>query len=150
MTAESPPMVTTTGSFTLQLLAEPARFGIVRRIVGAYLRMWGRPELADAAAVCVTEMLTNVHRHVPLPDCELTLRNEAEGVWACVGDTSSALPVITRPTWSMECGRGMLLLAATADDWGVLTKPDGGKVVWVLLRDVRAAGRGVVGQGVAS
>lgn len=133
-------MVTTTGCYTLQLLAEPARFGAVRRIVRAYLRLWGRPQLTDAALVCVTEMLTNVRRHVPLCECELTLRNRPEGVLVGVADTSPVFPVVTWPEWCVESGRGMLLLAHTADEWGVLALPDGaGKQVWVLLRDGRAA-----------
>lgn len=135
MTAESPPLVMTTGSFTLQLVADPARFGAVRRVVRAYLRMWARSALEDAAVLSVTELLTNVHRHVASPTCVLTLSNSVEGVRICVDDNSSAPPVMLRPDWSSESGRGLLLLTGTADQWGVAANADGGKRVWVLLRD---------------
>jgi hypothetical protein len=119
----------------LQLLADPARFGVVRRLVAVYLELWGRSALEDAAVICVTEMLANVHRHVESPRCELTLQALPDGVWAGVSDSSPKTPVVGRPAWESEGGRGMLLLAATADQWGVCPSVDGrGKQVWVTLR----------------
>ncbi|MGW7001831.1 ATP-binding protein [Streptomyces sp. NPDC054933] len=135
MTLESPPIVTTSGFCRLQLRAEPAQFGAVRRIVGACLRLWGRSGLVDAAALCVTEILANVHRHVNPPECELVLENMPEGVRAAVGDRSSELPVVAKADWFAESGRGMFIVANTANLWGVSPSEGGGKQVWVLLRE---------------
>jgi hypothetical protein len=136
MHTQSPPEV------VLQLLAEPERFAAVRRVVGAQLRDWGYAELVDAAAVCVTEILANVHRHVESPECELRLRKlpEGGGVRMSVGDHSPVLPVWhPRPDWDTETGRGMCLIASMADVWGV-TPRQGGKRVWVEFTQITALG----------
>ncbi len=129
---ESPPVVW--GGLTLQLWADPAQFGAVRRIVGAHCRLWGHESLIDAATMCVTEMLANVHRHVRVRECELALLNVPDGVRASVSDMSSVLPVLTEPDWCAETGRGLFLLANTAELWGTMPTPTG-KTIWAFLRD---------------
>lgn len=124
----------TRGGYTLQLCADPAQFAAVRCIVGAHLHLWGRERLIDVAALCVTEMLANVHRHVSAPECELALLNLPEGIRAAVSDGSSVLPVVAEPDWCAESGRGMFLLAHAAACWGAVPTATG-KTVWVLLRD---------------
>ena len=47
----------------VEFQALPSRIGQVRRIVTAQLRYWRLEPLIDAAALGVTELLTNVHRH---------------------------------------------------------------------------------------
>lgn len=129
MTLESPP------GTAMRLSAEPARLGAVREAVSDQLRAWGRGDLADAAALCVTEILANVHRHTGSPDCELTLeRLPGAGVRAAVSDGSRALPVLAPlPDWTAERGRGLHLIAAAAYRWGATLTPEG-KQVWVELR----------------
>ncbi|MDJ0346985.1 ATP-binding protein [Streptomyces sp. H10-C2] len=129
MTSESPPTT------AMRLSAEPARIAAVRQVVRDQLSAWGREDLADAAALCVTEILANVHRHAGSPDCELTLdRLPEDGVRAAVSDRSRVLPVVMpRPDCSAECGRGMHLIAMTAHRWGTTLTPTG-KQVWVVLR----------------
>lgn len=126
---ESPP------GTAMRLSAEPARLGAVREAVCDQLRAWGRGDLADAAALCVTEILANVHRHTGSPDCELTLsRLPGEGVRAAVSDGSRVLPVLgPLPDWTAERGRGLHLIAAAAYRWGATLTPEG-KQVWVELR----------------
>ncbi|MEU6380790.1 ATP-binding protein [Streptomyces sp. NPDC046909] len=150
MHTQSPPEV------VLQLLAEPERFAAVRRVVRAQLEDWGHADLADDASVCVTEILTNVHRHVDSPECELRLRKLPEGgVRVSVGDRSPALPVWhTEPDWETESGRGIFLIASVADVWGVTPKR-GGKQVWAQLRQpsppppTEPSGSGRCGTGAA-
>jgi hypothetical protein len=129
MHTQSPP------ELVLQLRAEPAHFASVRRVVRAQLCDWGHPELVDAAVLCVTEILANVHRHVAEPECELRLRELPEGgVRLSVGDRSPVLPVwYTEPDWDTERGRGVFLIASVSDVWGV-TPRRGGKQVWAQLR----------------
>lgn len=128
MTLESPPRTAT------RLTADPACLAAVREALRDQLRAWGRAELADAAALCVTEILANVHRHAGSPDCELTLDRLPEGVRAAVSDGSQKLPVLRPfPDWTEERGRGLHLIAATAYRWGSTLTPTG-KSVWVELR----------------
>lgn len=130
MTLKSPPR-----TVVHRLSADPARLTGVRRSVRDQLRAWGRVDLADAAALCVTELLTNVYRHAGSPECELTLDRLPGGiVRVAVGDRSPVLPVrAPEPDWTAERGRGLHLIAASAHRWGV-TPTATGKRVWVELR----------------
>jgi hypothetical protein len=85
-------------------------------------------------ALCVTEILANVHRHVESPECELRLEKLPDGVLAAVSDSSRTLPRFgAAPDWAAECGRGMFLIAGTADRWGTASTRTG-KQVGVVLR----------------
>ena len=127
MKQENPPE-----RYRQRLTADPKEFAGVRRTVRTQLRAWGREGLAEAAELCVTEILANVHRHVQSPECELTLERLPEGVRASVSDGSPQRPaVVGRETYD-ETGRGMVLVSGVADRWG--TEPlVGGKRVWVVL-----------------
>ncbi|NJQ00068.1 ATP-binding protein [Streptomyces zingiberis] len=120
--------------YRTRLVAVPERFAVARRSVGAQLRLWGYTGLIDAAAMCVTELLANVHRHVSSHECGLALHALPEGVRVSVSDRSSTLPVVpAEPDWHAERGRGLFLLSCTADAWGAEPTPTG-KEVWALLR----------------
>ncbi|MEU5274444.1 ATP-binding protein [Streptomyces hygroscopicus] len=119
--------------YELRLRAHPQTLADVRRAVAARLRLWGREELISAAGMCVTELLSNVHKHAASPECVLVLENLSNGVRAAVSDTESALPVVKEPDFLSESGRGMFLLSKTADEWGTDLTPTG-KTVWFTLR----------------
>ncbi|MEU5625265.1 ATP-binding protein [Streptomyces tendae] len=107
----------------------------VRRIVRSYLCEWDLAELTDAVELGVTELLANVVRHVPDRRCALLLRRrtggDASGVRVEVSDGSPRQPVPAGPVSDdSECGRGLMLLDAVADKWGVGPGPGGGKTVW--------------------
>jgi two-component sensor histidine kinase len=75
MTLKSPP-----GPVVHELAADAADLTGVRRSVRRQLCAWGRADLADAAQLCVTELLTNVLRHAGSPMCELRLEyDELDG-----------------------------------------------------------------------
>jgi anti-sigma regulatory factor (Ser/Thr protein kinase) len=115
-----------------RLRVHPRILAEVRRALGARLRQWGRSELITPAAMCVTELLSNVHKHAASPECLLILENRAFGIHAAVSDSESVLPVVKEPDYFSESGRGMFLLSKTADDWGTdLTAT--GKTVWFTL-----------------
>lgn len=110
----------------------------IRRTTSAHLRCWGWAPVVGAAAMCVTELLTNVIKHADSNECVLLLQSSASRVRIVVSDDSPALPVVREPDWRSEDGRGMFLLAATADSWGAA--PTGsGKDVWVEFRPKAAA-----------
>ncbi|WP_407647218.1 ATP-binding protein [Actinacidiphila soli] len=100
------------------------------------MKLGGGEDLSDAATLCATEMLANVHRHAGSPECELTLDRlpgAGEGVRLAVSDQCGALPTPSAPQPWTETGRGLLLLAATAERWGTDLTPTG-KQVWAVLR----------------
>ncbi|MEK8171082.1 ATP-binding protein [Streptomyces sp. M19] len=95
----------------------------MRRAVGSRLRLWGREELIGAAGMCVTELLSNVHKHAGSSECVLTLENRSFGIHAAVSDSERALPVVREPDYLSESGRGMFLLSKTAHEWGTDLTP---------------------------
>ncbi|WP_327155527.1 ATP-binding protein [Streptomyces tubercidicus] len=119
-----------TQQYRQELTVHPQNLERIRRITGAYLRYWGRDELVEPAAMCVTELLSNVHKHAGSAACVLLLQISPSGVRIVVSDDSPALPVVREPNRFAESGRGMFLLSKTVDAWGA--NPTGsGKDVWV-------------------
>ncbi|WP_405574072.1 ATP-binding protein [Streptomyces phaeochromogenes] len=103
----------------------------VRRIVRSYLREWEMAELTDAVELGVTELLANVVRHVPDRRCEFLLLRQVAGVRVEVMDGCPRLPSIPAElSLEAEGGRGLVLLDAVADKWGVDFMAGGGKTVW--------------------
>lgn len=105
----------------------------VRRIARSYLGEWGLAELTDAVELGVTELLANVVRHVPGRRCTLVLLRRADGggVRVEVADGSPRLPVLVdQAGGDAENGRGLVLLDAVVDKWGVGPGPGAGKTVW--------------------
>ncbi|MFD8127785.1 ATP-binding protein [Streptomyces mirabilis] len=109
----------------------------MRRIVRALLRAWGLPGVADTAEPVVTELLSNVYRHVPDRRCVTVLArtDDGDGVWLAVRDRAAGpLPRVRRAAPADESGRGLALVEAVADKWGVESAPGRGKTVWCELR----------------
>ncbi|MEU9223463.1 ATP-binding protein [Streptomyces massasporeus] len=108
----------------------------IRRIVRSFLGEWDMPELSDTVELGVTELLANVVRHVPDRRCALLLLRQRTGVRVEVTDGSDELPRLpdTLDT-EVENGRGLLLLDAMTDKWGVSLWSGGGKTVWFECGD---------------
>ncbi|MFE9447956.1 ATP-binding protein [Streptomyces sp. NPDC006739] len=103
----------------------------IRRIVRSLLDDWELPQLADSVELAVTEVVTNVVRHVPDRRCSLAVLRLASAVRVEVGDGSPRLPCPQDASPAeAECGRGLLLLDAVVDEWGVVPGPGIGKTVW--------------------
>ncbi|MEV0438425.1 ATP-binding protein [Streptomyces spectabilis] len=116
-----------------QLTADPQQIRRVRRIVAALLRYWGWGEVIDPALLCVTELLANVGSHTCSRECDLRLESSPVAVRIVVSDGCRSMPVVREVDPLAEDGRGMLLIAATADGWGAV-RTDTGKSVWAELR----------------
>ena len=106
----------------------------LRRILRAYLGIWEMPELADAAALALTELLANVVRHVPDRRATLLMLRRVDGVRVEVTDTCPRPPLPPLSTavdaGLAEGGRGLLLVASVTDRWGWYPLPGRGKTVW--------------------
>jgi hypothetical protein len=126
------PPVAQAGTWALrrELTVRPWSLARERLIIGAHLRHMGWADVAGPAVLCVTELLSNVLKHVGSGKCGLHLQSSPARVRISVSDDSEQLPIVCTPDWSSESGRGLFLLSRTADSWGVDPIREG-KVVWV-------------------
>lgn len=96
----------------------------------------------DNAAQIVAELAANASTHgrVRGRDFRLTLYVIADTLRIEVTDTrGDRLPVLGRPDADSPSGRGLLLVDALADRWGVIPEPCPRKTVWAEVHHGRAA-----------
>jgi anti-sigma regulatory factor (Ser/Thr protein kinase) len=103
----------------------------LRRILRLYLEGSGLLELVDAAELALTELLANVVRHVPGRRCHICFLLLPVVVRVEVSDSCPRLPVPGGGDMLSDSGRGLLLVDAVTDRWGVTPRDTGdGKTVW--------------------
>ncbi|MET7295020.1 ATP-binding protein [Streptomyces griseoloalbus] len=118
----------------VELQALPSRIGQVRRIVSAQLRYWHMDSLIDRASLGVTELLSNVHRHArPDKTCTVEMELLLDRLKVSVRDHDPRLPVVADAGPLATCGRGLAMVAAMSESWGVVPDGESGKVVWFTL-----------------
>jgi anti-sigma regulatory factor (Ser/Thr protein kinase) len=118
--------VTDTRRFRCQPEAVPAARRFVRDVLADQ-----EPELTQAAELMISELATNCVRHAHT-DFELAI--DARGdIRVEVRDTGSGRPVVLSPPPRQLSGRGMQIVAAMSDAWGIIPDPTG-KTVWFTLR----------------
>ncbi|EPH44126.1 ATP-binding protein [Streptomyces aurantiacus] len=113
----------------------------LRRILRMYLHGWGLAALTEGATLALSELVTNVVRHVPDRRCAVLILRTPGGLRVEVTDGSTELPAKpTGPGELAEDGRGLLLVEATSDRWGVTVLPErAGKTIWFECDDDRYA-----------
>ncbi|MFE7464866.1 ATP-binding protein [Streptomyces sp. NPDC057499] len=104
----------------------------LRHILHLYLKGWGLLDVADGAELALTELIANVVRHVPGSRCQTFIfRLPDGGVRVEVADESTDLPYLVVRDELDEGGRGLVMVEALTDRWGVEPRRDGrGKTVW--------------------
>ena len=105
-----------------------------RHLVKEVLRAWEVPHDREDAALLVTELVANVVDHAR-GDANFTLELSVSdtGLRIAVIDGSSIRPVVQELSHDRPRGRGMRMVEAIADRWGV-EDHKGGKRVWFDLR----------------
>jgi anti-sigma regulatory factor (Ser/Thr protein kinase) len=123
------------------LPGEPASVRVFRGL--AWATAAGDEDQAEAAALCVSELVTNalVHTRSGLPGGNVTVRFEASpgkgGMRVSVHD-DGARPAGTRTACggelpgAAESGYGLGIVAAVAADWGVI-RTSGGSITWCII-----------------
>ncbi len=127
----------------VQVLAEPEEVAALRVDVRARLREWGIQAVIDAAQLCVSELVSNVITHVgPGTPVSLVLSFRGSRLRIEVRDPDAGvLPTLVRATEDAENGRGMALVDALSDRWGVDLHRDG-KVTWCEIVTVSEVPQG--------
>lgn len=130
----------TTSTATIDLPPASAPPVAVRRITGGLLSAWGLASTdVDDAVLVVHEIFVNAVEHAAgVANLELQLTHADERLWASVADGSSIHPIVQELDHGADRGRGLQLVAAICERWGV-DDHHGGKRVWVQINLGRAA-----------
>lgn len=130
-------------AFTMRFTSTPRGARLARRLVSHRLNDWGHPyttPVNETLTLITAELTANAvrHGHIPGRDFHVQLTLAEDTFRIEVTDTrAEKQPSPTPPTPGSlsESGRGLHLVAALADDWGVTPRPAApGKTVWAELR----------------
>lgn len=112
----------------------PQEVEVLRRILRLHLGLWGLHCVMDAAQLCVSELVSNVIKHVGVgTPTTLVVSMRGNRVRIEVHDPDPrALPTLLDTGLDAESGRGMALVSAVTDRWGVELRADQ-KVTWCEL-----------------
>ncbi|MEV0189571.1 PAS domain S-box protein [Kitasatospora purpeofusca] len=121
-------------SAAVDLPALASSVGDGRGFLTKTLTAWDCAHLADDARLLVSEVLTNALQHAQGP-LGLHLRRTSTEVTIEISDHSPHLPQPRLAAPDDESGRGLLLVDALADSWGVRPTDDG-KTTWFTLRTI--------------
>lgn len=116
----------------LRLDPEPEASGCARRALEKSLADWGLTGLLDDAALVTGELVANAAKQGDIFTVELTASGST--LLIEVTDGSSDAPVIMAEFGDCDAeeGRGLFLVNAVADDWGVRWTNDG-KTIWAKV-----------------
>ncbi|MFE1424761.1 ATP-binding protein [Streptomyces fungicidicus] len=118
----------------VEFTAHPEEVANLRRLVRHRLTSWGLRELIDTAQLCVSELVSNVVTHVG-PGAPGSLEVSVDGAYLRIevhDPDTRALPTLVAADVDAEGGRGMALIEALTDRWGVQLR-EGRKVTWCEL-----------------
>ncbi|MFD9653496.1 ATP-binding protein [Streptomyces mirabilis] len=119
--------------------AAPAELSLLRQRIRCMLGHWGVSAVAEEAELVVTELATNVIKHVGEgAAATLVLEPRQDRLRVELHDKSHTVPTRNSGSCDAECGRGLHLLSAMSLEWGTLLTATG-KAVWceISLEPVR-------------
>jgi anti-sigma regulatory factor (Ser/Thr protein kinase) len=105
-----------------------------RELVAAALTEGGFHDqgLVDRLILMTSEVVTNAIVHART-EIEIRVRLEDDVIWVEVLDGASRRPRRRHPSATDTGGRGLLLVDALADAWGVADADGDGKKVWIRI-----------------
>ncbi|MYR58936.1 ATP-binding protein [Streptomyces sp. SID625] len=156
MHTTSPHQPRTAGAFAQQLSSTPRGARRARLLVAERLTAWKvSPGVAERAVQITAELAANAvfHGRVRGRDFRVTLTRAPRtgGVRIEVTDARgerlpTTPPYPEEPSAEAESGRGLLLVEALADRWGVEPYPPGGKTVWAEIEPAHPVRRPAPGR----
>ncbi|MER5943064.1 ATP-binding protein [Streptomyces sp. NPDC001928] len=118
-------------NFSVQLSPTPRGARLARLLATEQLRSWGLP--LDPAAHVVAELAANAVTHGRISGRDFLLLLYVVGATLRIEVTDTCgdrMPDPQHPTPDAESGRGLLIVDALADRWGVSGGPAPRKTVW--------------------
>ncbi|MGV9250835.1 ATP-binding protein [Streptomyces sp. NPDC003697] len=105
----------------LPFLADATEVAGLRRMLRLRLELWGLLDLSEVVELCASELVTNVITHVgPGTPTMLALAQRGARVRIEVQDPDPrTVPVLAHADSEAESGRGMALIDALTDRWGI-------------------------------
>jgi anti-sigma regulatory factor (Ser/Thr protein kinase) len=118
-------------SLSVSLKTGPAAPAEARRRVLAAIESWGVPADPDVAALLTSELVTNAITHTSGP-VRLFVTCSCGHLRVYVHDASREWAVPAAASREAEYGRGLMLVAGLATDWGCY-RTSAGKAVYFTL-----------------
>ncbi|WP_411070327.1 SpoIIE family protein phosphatase [Streptomyces sp. cmx-4-25] len=114
--------------------------GVARDHVEEQLRKWNHPADPSTATLLVSELVTNAIRYGAAP-VTLRLITDSTTLTCEISDAGQAAPHLRHAKAVEEGGRGLLICAVLADNWGMRYSA-GGKTVWAEIGTEETDGKG--------
>ncbi|MDJ1133980.1 ATP-binding protein [Streptomyces iconiensis] len=116
--------------------ARPESVGQARTFTTETLAEWGLPGRVEDVRLCVSELATNALAHGTAPGHGFLVKLDVdeEVVRMEVHDSRQQQPEARRATATDTSGRGLTLVSALADGWGVEDRTPFGKIVWSCFK----------------
>ncbi len=112
--------------------AELESAAAARRFSEEILEEWGRLDFCDTTRLLVSELVVNAVLHARSESTVVLELERQSRLRVEVTDSSAALPMQRDYAPSAPTGRGLMIVDALADRWGVDTD-ETGKTVWFEL-----------------
>ncbi|WP_326616576.1 ATP-binding protein [Streptomyces anulatus] len=121
-------------AWEMPFLAEPAELAGLRSAVRHRLDLWGLAGVVPDAQLCASELAANVIKHVGCgAHARLAVSMSGSRLRMEVSDPDpGSVPVLVTSADGDEHGRGLVLVDALADRWGVAFRATS-KVTWCEL-----------------
>ena len=116
----------------VRLSTGPAAAAEARGEVQAAICAWDIPVDPSVAALLTSELVTNAIRYEASETIMLSVSCSCDQLRVDVHDTSRSLPVLADVPSDAETGRGLLLVATLAAEWGFYRTPAGKAVYFTL------------------
>jgi anti-sigma regulatory factor (Ser/Thr protein kinase) len=136
--------------FCFEARAHPGVVALARRCARHTLAAWRLGQFADDIELLISELLTNAVQASLATRPADGSRAAAPVVTLCLTLGSDQLTVLVRDCCPEpprrradaghddEAGRGLVIVQAISDDWGIRAAADGGKVVWAQFLTARS------------
>jgi anti-sigma regulatory factor (Ser/Thr protein kinase) len=115
-----------------RLAAGPFAAAEARRQVRSAISAWDLCVDLDIAILLASELVTNAITHDPGRLATLQISCSRDELRVTVFDSSRRHPVVVDAAADAETGRGLMLVATLAADWGSYSTPAGKAVFFVL------------------